>query len=87
MLLKKPLLLFSLNCIKKNIELTIEADNEFITVYGIENELSQVVINIAFKCEEALVNIPNPHINIVLKSNSSEVVFNILLIMAMELKI
>lgn len=61
-----------------NIELQIDVANEHIRVYGIENELSQVMVILLSNAKEALSNEKNPKISINLFSNSSEVIIEVL---------
>ncbi len=61
-----------------NIELRIEVANEHISVFGIQNELSQVLVILLSNAKEALINQKNPYISINLFSNSSEVIVEIL---------
>ena len=58
---------------EKNIALTFDATNEYITVFGIENELSHVILTLLSNAKDALINQNLPHIHIHLSSNSSEV--------------
>lgn len=58
---------------EKNIMLHFDATNEHITIFGIENELSQVVLTLLSNAKDALIHHQNPQIDIYLSSNSSEV--------------
>lgn len=58
---------------EKNIELQFESSNEHLTVYGIQNELSQVILTLLTNAKDVLIGQPHPLIRIFLDANSSEV--------------
>lgn len=58
---------------EKNIELSFEISNEHITIFGIQNELSQVILTLLSNAKDVLIGQPHPKINIFLEASSSEV--------------
>lgn len=64
---------------QKNIDLQIiYKDNELIQVYGIKNELSQIVLNLIANCIDALNDTQEPCIKIVISSSSAEVKIDVI---------
>ncbi len=63
---------------KRNIELDIEFKiTEEVKVFGIKNELSQVVLSILSNASDALKDIEFPKINIIIYSNNAEIIIDI----------
>ncbi len=63
---------------KRNIEFIVNFKvNEEIKVFGIKNELSQVLLSLISNSNEALKNIENPWINIEVDSTNAEVIIKV----------
>ena len=67
------------NLKKRNINLEFNIHtNEDIQIYGVKNELSQVILAIVSNAIDALSSIENPNIKIDVTSNNAEVIITIL---------
>ena len=63
---------------KNNIDLQINFNtHEDVKIYGIKNELSQVILALLSNANEALKNIEKPNIKIEVSSNSADVIIKI----------
>ena len=62
----------------KGISFELEFEtNESIKVYGIKNELSQVVLSLISNASDALESIPNPWIKVEVSASSAEVIIEV----------
>jgi signal transduction histidine kinase len=75
--IEKTITIMSAELKQKNIELKIERSNEHITVFGISNELSQVMLILLSNAKEALDEQEHPEICIRIESNNSEVMIHV----------
>lgn len=76
--INKALTILQSDLKQMNIDLRMDVSNEHISVFGIQNELSQVMVILLSNAKEALINQKDPYIYINLFSNSSEVIIEIL---------
>lgn len=76
--IQNSLTILSADLKKRNIDLVFEfATNDEVKVYGIKNELSQVVLAILSNANDALRDIENPFIFLEVKANDAEVIISI----------
>lgn len=60
---------------KRNVDIKLQFNtNENIKIFGIKNELSQVILALLSNANDALKNIENPYIKIEISSNNAEVI-------------
>ncbi len=73
--IQNSITIISANLKKSNVQLDFEfATNDEVKVYGIKNELSQVVLAILSNANDALKNIENPLISLDVKASNAEVI-------------
>lgn len=66
------------NLKKNNVQFNLQYNtHEEVQIYGIKNELSQVILALLSNSNEALVNTQNPYITVEISSNSAEVIIKI----------
>lgn len=76
--IENSLVILSADLKKRNVETILEFNtNENINIFGIKNELSQVVLALISNANDALKNTENPHIYIDVSSNNAEVIITI----------